>query len=79
MCTLTGCCHVFIPQSCKHVFYPFGRYIEIFFEYEGTRNRWPIDIYNYQSNKCMKEMFSCRTQCLLNFDQNKEMFFVKNL
>ena len=37
-----------------------------------------IVIYNYQSNKCMKEIFSCET-CLHKFAQNEEALFVKGL
>ena len=37
-----------------------------------------IVIYNYQSNKYMKEIFWCGT-CLLKFAQNEETFFVKDL
>ena len=38
-----------------------------------------IVIYNYQSNKYMKEIFSCGTYCLLKLAQNEEKVFVKDL
>ena len=38
-----------------------------------------IFIDNSQSNKRLKEIYSCGTLCLLKFVQNEERFFVKDL
>ena len=35
--------------------------------------------YNCESKKCMKEIFSCGTKCLLKFALNEEIFLLKDL